>query len=115
MKNTIVIESAKKFADILLDEILQECNKGLKECGCEDNEISNNENDNEEELTLLVDDDSEDLNEENEEVDEQFNLAKAMKDPRILGKAKLMVQRSGGRLSLKDAVIRVGGSASRFL
>lgn len=92
---TILIEKAEKIADLILDKIMLECNKNIEECGCDKVR-------NEEEVP-------------SEEVDEQFNLAKAMKDPRILSKAREMVQRSGGRLSLKDAVIRVGGSASRFL
>jgi hypothetical protein len=113
---TILIEKAEKLADLMLNKIMLECNKNIKECGCD--EAGNDEEDNSEKdkenLEITYDDDDE--NElPNEEVDEQFNLAKAMKDPTILNKARIMVQKSGGRLSLKDAVIRVGGSASRFL
>jgi hypothetical protein len=96
VKTSIVMETMYKYTDLILDEICKECN-------CAGGGMGPN--------TKIISDDEETADGEDvedvEDIDEQFNLAVAMKDPKILSLARKLVSQSGGKFDLKDAVIRV--------
>jgi len=91
-----------KVDDVKLSALVEKYSR-LIECELkeEDEEVV----DDEEEL------DGEDFDEE--EIDEQFNMAAAMKDPRIVSAAKKLMAQSGGRFTFKDAIIRAARAGGK--
>jgi len=67
----------------------------------------------EEEVAKKEIDDEATKEEVDEELDEQFNMAAAMKDPKIVAAAKRLMAQSGGRFTFKDAIIRAARAGGK--
>lgn len=103
IKKSIILETMNKYIDIILDQILKEC-----QCGCKDEEPKKD-------LHLIIDDDDneeeiEDQDDNEEELDEQSNLAAAARNPEIVKLAHKIMRQFGGKLDFRAALIR----AERF-
>jgi len=129
----LISEKVDYYIDLILLNEMEEPEQNEIEFGEEPSknqksEIIDDIMEMDEELQILHDEDEDDIDseedldskdgkgekkkDEEESVDEQLNLAKAMTDPKILAHARRIVQQSGGRLTLKDAVIRAARGAA---